>query len=88
MPVAVTLNVAVLPTVTAWLTGCVLITGGEFTVRVTGLLVVDRLLPSVTTTRNFHPLATAGTAGVVMLAEVPGVEIQFNQVVPLELNCH
>ena len=59
-----------------------------FTVRVTGLLVVDRPLPSVITTRNFHPLAIAGTAGVVILAEVPGVEVQFNQNVPLELNCH
>src|ERR1039458_1258509 len=60
----------------------------EFTVSVTGLLVVDRLLPSVITTRNSQPLAPAGTAGVVMLAEVPGVESQFDQVVPLVLNCH
>jgi hypothetical protein len=56
VPVAVTLNVAVLPRATAWLAGWEVMTGGEFTVRVTALLAVDRLFPSVTTTRNRTPL--------------------------------
>jgi hypothetical protein len=51
VPVAVTLNEAVLPYVTLWLTGGTVMTGGEFTVMVTGLLAVDWLLPSVTNTR-------------------------------------
>ena len=49
-PVAVTLKVAVLPTVTVWLVGCAVMPGGELTVSVTELLAVDRPLPAVTIT--------------------------------------
>jgi hypothetical protein len=65
-----------------------IVMGVEFTVSVAGLLVTGPT-ELVTTTRNSQPLATAGTAGVVMLSEVAGVETQFDQLdPPLVLNCH
>ena len=68
VPVAVTLKVAMPPTFTVWLAGWAAITGGEFTVSVTVLLVVVRLFPSVTTTLNWRPLKAATVATVVSVA--------------------
>ena len=45
MPLAETLKVAGVPTVTVWLSGCVPITGGEFTV-IEKTLEVDRPIKS------------------------------------------
>ena len=59
-----TLNVAAWPTVTAWLTGCVVIAGAALTVSVAALLVT---LPKlfVTVTVNCEPLSVLAVAGVV-----------------------
>ena len=65
---AVTLNVAGVPAVTVSLTGWEVITGSVFTVRVTALLVVERLFPSVTTTLNWSPLKAAVVLTVVSVA--------------------
>jgi len=67
VPVAVTLNVAVCPTVTVWFAGCAVIVGATaaaLTVSVTIALVT---LPAelLTTTSNFAPLSPATVAGVV-----------------------
>jgi len=67
VPVAVTVNVAVCPAVTAWFTGCVEIagaTGAGFTVSAAEVLVA---VPAVllTTTANADPLSEAVVAGVV-----------------------
>ena len=67
MPVAATLNVAVWPVVTVWLTGCVVIVGATaaaLTVSVAAVLVA---LPAVlvTTTVNVVPLSPLVVAGVV-----------------------
>lgn len=67
MPEAVTLNVAVCPTVTVWFAGCVVIVGATaavLTVNVAALLVA---LPAVlvTTTVNCDPLSELVVAGVV-----------------------
>jgi hypothetical protein len=67
VPAATTENVAVCPTVTVWLAGCVVIlgpTGAAVTVNVAGLLIA---LPAelVTITRNVAPLSPETVAGVV-----------------------
>jgi len=67
VPVAVTVNVAVCPAVTAWFPGCVEIagaTGAGFTVSVAEALVT---VPAVfvTTTANVDPLSAVVVAGVV-----------------------
>ena len=67
MPAATTVNVAVCPTVTVWLAGCVVIEGATaaaLTVSVAALLVT---LPAVllTTTVNCEPLSAEVVAGVV-----------------------
>src|SRR5256886_7397992 len=67
LPISTTLNVAVCPTVTVWLAGCVVIDGATaaaFTVSVAALLVT---LPaeSLTTTTNLAPLSEEVVAGVV-----------------------
>ena len=67
MPLAVTVNVAVLPTITDWLAGCVVMLGAVtagFTVSVAAPLVA---LPAEfeTTTMNFDPLSAVVVAGVV-----------------------
>jgi hypothetical protein len=64
--------VAVCPTVTVWLCGCVVIVGATtaaFTVRVAALLVT---LPAVlvTVTVNCAPLSPEAVGGVVYEAEV------------------
>jgi len=67
VPAAVTVNVAVWPTMTVWLEGCVVMegaTGAAVTVRVAALLVTFPEL-SVTTTVNDDPLSEATVAGVV-----------------------
>jgi len=67
VPDAVTENVAVWPTVTSWLAGCVVIEGGPaapVTVSVAALLVT---LPAelLTITVNCDPLSDVAVAGVV-----------------------
>ena len=67
VPAAVTVNVAICPTVTVRLAGCVLIVGateGELTVRIAFWLV---MVPSelLTITSNVDPLSADVIAGVV-----------------------
>ena len=64
MPVAITLNLAVCPTLTVLLAGCVVIVGGILTVKVALLLVT---LPPLllTTTEKTLPLSAATVGGVV-----------------------
>ena len=64
MPVAATMKVAVCPEVAVWLTGCVVMAGGKFTVSVAALLVTVPVL-FVTATENKPPLSAAAVAGVV-----------------------
>ena len=67
MPLATTVNVAVCPAVTVWLTGCVVIvgdTGAGFTVSVaTELVTVPAVL--LTATEKADPLSEVVVAGVV-----------------------
>jgi hypothetical protein len=72
VPVAVTVNVAVLPAITLWLAGCVDIAGATataFTVSVAELLVA---LPAafVTATVNCALLSEVVSAGVVYVEDV------------------
>ena len=73
MPVAVTVNVAVCPTVTVSLEGCLVIAGllavPEVTVRVAAVLLT--LPPELLTiTSNFVPLSEEVVAGVLYVALV------------------
>lgn len=63
VPEAVTEKVAVCPTLTVLLIGCVVIEGGTFTVSVAALLVM--LFVPVTVTVKRAPLSEATVAGVV-----------------------
>ncbi len=68
MPVAAAVKVAVCPTATVWLDGCMLMTGAAFgaalTVRLAALLVaVPAML--VNTARYWEPLMAVVVAGVV-----------------------
>jgi len=80
VPVAATLNVAVCPAVTAWLTGCVVIEGATaaaLTVRVAAVLVA---LPAllVNTTVKFAPLSEVVVAEVVQVDDVaPLIAVPF-----------
>ncbi len=64
MPAAVTEKLAVWPAVTVALAGCVVMLGGDWTVRVAVLLGV---LPAalLTTTRKVEALSVAVVGGVV-----------------------
>ena len=62
-PAAATLKVALLPSATVWLTGCVVIEGP--TVRLTELLDTVIPFPSVTSALNWRPLNAAVVATVV-----------------------
>ena len=64
MPVAVTENVAVWPTLTDWLAGWDVMLGGPLTVRVAGLLAT-LWVECVTVTLNVEPLSALVAAGVV-----------------------
>ena len=64
MPVAVTLNLAVCPTLTVLLAGCVVIVGGILTVNV-ALWLVTLPPPLLTTTEKGLPLSAATAGGVV-----------------------
>jgi hypothetical protein len=76
-PVALTENVAVWPAITLLLTGCAVMDGGAFTVKVAALLVTLPE-PLVTATVNVAPLSEAAAAGVVYVAEVaPPIDAPF-----------
>jgi hypothetical protein len=64
VPVAVTLKVAVSPTVTVWFAGGVVIVGAVLTINVAGVLVT--VPPAlVTVTVKSDPLSLLTVAGVV-----------------------
>jgi hypothetical protein len=64
VPVAVTVNLAVCPTLTVLLAGCVVILGGTLTVKV-ALWLVTLPPPLLTTTEKRVPLSAATVGGVV-----------------------
>ena len=69
MPLAETLKVAGVPTVTVWLSGCVAITGGEFT-AIVKILEVNRPSESCRPMVNDVVAMPPGTAGVPLIVPV------------------
>ncbi len=67
MPVATTLNVAVAPTVTVWLCGCVVMVGATAAAVTVSVAAVLVLLPATleTVTVKVEPLSPLTVAGVV-----------------------